>query len=270
MAVAEQYARLEFDEAITFFRDKLQIPAEAWDAIWGDQHNSMFIVAGVVKSDLLADIHAEVTRAIAEGKSRTEFVREWDDIVSRRGWSPMGWHGQLVYDTNIRQAYNAGRETQMQDPALLLRRPFGLYRHGEGSLIPRPMHLSWDGLVIRMDDPWWSTHTPQNGFNCKCKKFMLNQRDVDRLGTPPKAPPDDGTQEHIVRGKLVETPSGVDPSFDYRPGGNRDIQAENERVSDKVASLTEAGLWRIAEALGIDLVSVRAGLIDPPTLDFVS
>ena len=99
---------------------------------------------------------------------------------------------------------------------------------------------------------------------------MLNQRDVDRLGTPPKAPPDDGTQEHVVRGKIVETPRGIDPSFDYRPGGAQDIQMLNDRVRDRITQLTEAGLWRIAEALGIDLVSVRAGLIDPPTLDFTS
>ena len=27
----------------------------------------------------------------------------------------------------------------------------------------------WDGTVLPLDDPWWSSHSPQNGWGCKCK-----------------------------------------------------------------------------------------------------
>ncbi|MCS5516202.1 phage minor head protein [Pseudomonas qingdaonensis] len=57
--------------------------------------------------------------------------------------------------------------------------PYGLYRHGDA--LTRPQHLAWDGTVLPLDDPWWSTHTPQNGWGCKCK-FMVSERDVEAAG----------------------------------------------------------------------------------------
>ena len=132
----------------------------------------------------------------------------------------------MIWETNLRQSYNAGREEQMADPELRKRRPYGLYRHGD-SAHPRPMHLSWNGITLPLDDPWWSTHTPQNGWGCKCKKFMLSARDVERQGLKIGPAPEIEWEDRVI-GKnspegprTVRVPKGIDPGFEYAPGRSR-------------------------------------------------
>jgi hypothetical protein len=170
-----------------------------------------------------------VDKAIAEGTTLEEFRRDFDEIVERRGWSYTGgrnWRTRVIFETNLRQSYNAGREAQMADPELRQRRPYGLYRHG-GSEDPRPEHLAWDGLVLPLDDPWWDTHTPQNGWGCKCKKRMVSEADARRMGldVAQSAPPVEWEEKTVgVRGpspRTVKVPHGIDPGFEYRPGENR-------------------------------------------------
>lgn len=215
--MAVRYGAMPFDEAIAFFRQKNKVPAEAWDDIWQNAHNRSFMVAGATKKDLIADFYHAVNKAISEGKSLNWFKTEFETIKSRHGWDhngKPGWRSQLIYETNIRQAYNAGREQQIQ--ALKATRPYAMYRHGD-SETPRVMHLKWNNLVLPVDDPWWQAHTPQNGWGCKCKKFSLSERDLKRLGLTVSKAPDDGTYQWLDKktGEVHELPKGIDPGFDY-------------------------------------------------------
>ncbi|MGT4071588.1 UNVERIFIED_CONTAM: F protein, partial [Aeromonas hydrophila] len=62
-----RYGSLPFEEAIAFFRQKLDMPSERWADVWRDAHNRAFIVAGATKTDLLADLRGAVDKAISEG-----------------------------------------------------------------------------------------------------------------------------------------------------------------------------------------------------------
>ena len=57
-----QYGPQKFSEAITHFRNKLNMPSERWADVWREQHNNAFMVAGATKTDLLADISLVVER----------------------------------------------------------------------------------------------------------------------------------------------------------------------------------------------------------------
>lgn len=235
----DQYQALHFDEAIRFFRQKLSIGTRAWTDIYADEHDHAFAVAGAMKRELLADLRAAINKAISQGTTLEAFRKDFDQIVVRHGWSykgGRGWRTRVIYETNVRQAYNAGREAQLSDPALRKSRPYGLYKHGD-SLNPRPLHLAWDGLVIPLDDPWWDTHTPMNGWGCKCKKFAVGERDLKRMGKsgPDKAPPVRMIETTVgKRGpspRRVRVPEGIDPGFEHRPGGSW-IQSMTPRPLD--------------------------------------
>ncbi len=222
------YGSLPFAEQIAFFRAKHPQLTAAWTDVYAAEHDHAFMVAGAAKADLLADFRTAIDKAIAEGTTLQDFRRDFDAIVERHGWSYNGgrnWRTRVIFETNLRQSYAAGREAQMADPELRRRRPYGLYRHG-GSEDPRPEHLAWDGLVLPLDDPWWDTHTPQNGWGCKCKKLMVNERDIERMGLKVgSAPPLDWEEKVVgVRGpspRTVKVPKGIDPGFEYRPAATR-------------------------------------------------
>lgn len=228
--MAIRHGSLPFREQIDYFRGKLDFPTRHWTDIYGREHDPAFVVAGAMKRDLLADLRKAVERAIADGTTLEQFRADFDTIVARHGWQyrgGRGWRTRVIYETNLRQSYNAGREAQMADPELRKRRPYGLYRHG-GSRHPRPEHLAWNGTVLPLDHPWWSTHTPQNGWGCSCKKFMISERDVERMGLKvlDESPPVEWEERTIGQRSpngpsTVKVPRGIDPGFEYAPGQSR-------------------------------------------------
>lgn len=235
-----EYGSLPFDEQIRFFIKKHPVLTRAWTDVYASEHDYAFMVAGAAKADLLSDFRGAIEKAIASGTTLEQFRKDFDAIVERHGWSYTGgrnWRTRVIFETNLRQSYNAGREAQMNDPQLKKRRPFGLYRHGR-SEHPRPEHLAWDGTVLPLDDEWWDTHTPQNGWGCKCKKFMASAADVRRLGLKVNktAPPIQWEEKIVgVRGpsaRTVRVPKGIDPGFEYRPGFGRQFF-----IRDKIESL---------------------------------
>lgn len=221
------YQDLPFEEAIAFFRQKLNLPTATWTDIWQAMHTRAFVVAGAIKADLIQDLRNAVEQAIAEGTTLATFREAFDETVSKHGWSYVGgrnWRSRLIFETNIRTSYAAGRWKQMNDPDLLKLRPYLLYRHGD-SRYPRPQHLAWDGLVLPADDPWWKTHYPPNGWGCKCRVFSISKRELKAMGkTGPDRAPNDGSYEWTDKrtGDVHTVPAGIDPGWAYNVGEKTD------------------------------------------------
>lgn len=227
--MAVSHGSLPFKEQIDYFKGKVDLPTRAWTDIYNAEHDYAFVVAGAVKRDLLTDLRGAVEKSIAKGTTLEQFRKDFDQVVGKHGWQyrgERGWRTNVIWETNLRQSYNAGREKQMADPELRKRRPYGLYRHGD-SAHPRPMHLSWNGTTLPLDDPWWSTHDPQNGWGCKCKKFMLSARDVERQGLKIGPAPEIEWEDRVIGKNSPEgprtfrVPKGIDPGFEYSPGRSR-------------------------------------------------
>jgi len=229
--VAVKYGSLAFSEQIAFFRQKLNLGTQAWTDIWQAQHDRAFVVAGAMQADLLNDLRDAVYRVISEGITFEAFKKDFLSVVSRNGWSGWtgegtkggeAWRARVIYDTNLRTSYAAGRLTQMKAVANEL--PYWRYRHNDSVENPRPEHLAWNGLVLRSDDPFWNTHYPPNGWGCRCFVEALSPRDLAALGkgAPDAAPPIE-LQEKVVgvtgpSPRTVITPKGIDPGFGYQPG----------------------------------------------------
>jgi len=210
-----RYGSLPFQESIDFFRSKVNIPTERWNDVWRDGHNNGFMIAGAMKDDLLNNMRMMVDIAISEGKSLGWLKKNFKLIRAKYGWEHTGssaWRSRVIYDTNMRQAYNAGRYEQLQYF------DYWEYQHGD-SISPRPLHLSWHKLLLPKDDDFWHTHFPQNGWGCKCKVFGRSQATVDRKNLNVGKAPDNGSKTWVdkVTGEEHIIPKGIDPGFDYAP-----------------------------------------------------
>ena len=207
--------KLPFREQEKFFRKKINIPTLRWTDLWKAQHAKAFSVAGAYKDDLLTDFRAAVDKAITEGTTLETFRKDFDNIVETHGWNYNGsrnWRSEIIYSTNIRTSYAAGRWEQLQEPAVVEAYPYLEYRHGN-SVHPRPPHLAWNGITLPRDDPWWSTHYPPNGWGCKCTVLASTRRDQKKAAASGKAeaPPSPIDQK-------TGEPVGIDKGWGYNVG----------------------------------------------------
>lgn len=218
-----RYGSLPFKEAIDYFNQKAPLPTTGWKDVYGLQHDHAFMVAGANKIAIVEGFSSALQAAIAGDETLADFRKRFDEIVTKHGWDykgSRGWRTRLIYETNIRQAYNAGREAQMADPQFQERFPYMEYRHS-GAENYRPQHKAWDRLVLSANDPWWDVHSPSNGYGCKCKKFPISRRALSRMGKsgPDQAPSDEFRDVLDERtGEVKQVPMGIDPGFEHTPG----------------------------------------------------
>ncbi len=71
--------------------------------------------------------------------------------------------------------------------------------------------MSWNGLTLPADDPWWNTHYPPNGWGCQCYVVGVSRAAGERLGGRFEPAPDDGVEPD-------GRPKGIDKGWDYMPG----------------------------------------------------
>ncbi|MEM9118498.1 MAG: phage minor head protein [Cyanobacteria bacterium P01_F01_bin.56] len=231
--------KLPFAEAVTFLRGKVNVPTERWDDLRRSEHDWAFVTAGATSAELLQEIRNQVDRSLQEGIAFGEFKKQFDRIVERHGWDHAGgreWRADLIYRQNFYQAYAAGRYQQQRDPDVVSRRPYLQYRHG-GSRDPRPTHLALDGQVFPINDPFWDTWTPPNGFGCRCFTLSLSDRDLNRLGLEVSEPPrgDTMTVRDPDTGQTRELRNEPDRGFDYAPGAS----VVQERRQEIVGNILE-------------------------------
>ncbi len=271
------YGSLPFQQQIDFFNAKTPMPSAHWYDVQREMHDTAFVVAGAAKADLLADLKTAMQKAHQQGTTLAEFRKDFDKIIEKRGWT--GWAGsetdagrawrtRVIYETNLRASYQAGRWQQVQ--AVKNTRPYLIYRHSHSVLSPRAEHVAWDGLVVRQDDPWVKAHWPPNGYGCKCTMFTLSERDLQRLGkSGPDTPPDDGTYDwkDPNTGEVHQFPVGIQPFWDYTPGASLAARSRGQ-LERKMAGLpadigrqlkaliksTDSNAERVASKLGIKVV----------------
>lgn len=251
--MAVKYGSLPFQQAIDFFRDKVRMPTTTWTDIWQGMHTRAFTVAGATRDDMLLDFQQAIDKAISQGTTLREFRNDFDTIVDKFGWGYNGgrdWRSRVIYDTNLRTAYQAGRYQQMQQ--VTDTRPFWLYKHSDAVETPRPQHLAWDGLVLRHDDPFWNTHYPPNGWGCRCSVRTLSQQDLNKLGkSGPDSAPSINNRDVLVgqRGpspRTVSVPNGIDAGWAYNVGE----AAWGRKTAVKLMAEQGAPGWKNIASLG--------------------
>lgn len=219
------YSRLPFQEAIDYFKAKQPMPTAAYTDLVHAMHDRAFVIAGVTRQDVLTDVQSLVEKALKDGTPLKEFQRDFEKAIAGK-WAPTNvlgqdttaWRARVIYETNIRTAYAAGRWSQLQE--LKGTHPFWKYRHGD-SRRPRPQHLAWDGMVLDADDPWWKSHYPPNDWGCRCYVDACDEIDLEDMGkTKPDTAPPDAMRTVKYGDHEIEVPAGVGPGWGYAPGEN--------------------------------------------------
>lgn len=223
-------------EAVDHFRAKGHHVAFDWRDTDAEQHLRSFTVAKAMREDVLRDIRGAVDRALAEGTTFAQFRDELEPLLRSKGWwgrqsmlDPVTGETRIVqlgssrrlriiFDTNLRMAYSKGRWDRIERVAKArpwLRYVAVLDEH------TRHSHRGWHGTVLPWDHPWWRTHYPPNGWNCRCTVQQLSDDDLESFGyKPSRKAPSDGTRAwtNTRTGKVYQVPNGIDPGFDHNVG----------------------------------------------------
>lgn len=192
MSATVDRTRLRFEEAIAALEQRLQLRGTtSYRDLSPDEHAQAFAVAGAMKADLLADLREAVQRAVEAGITLDEFRKDFWGAVRVHGWH--GWTGEgtaggeawrtrVIYTTNIRKSYSAGRYAQLTDPEYLEKYPYWQWVHSGLAMDPRPQHKAWDGMVLRHDDPFWASHFPPRippDYGCTCRVKSVRRPAAD-------------------------------------------------------------------------------------------
>ncbi|MBI5334733.1 MAG: hypothetical protein HZB72_09155 [Burkholderiales bacterium] len=230
------------DAVAAFERRGLLQPSFRWQDVWQEEHARAFAVAGVQRLDVLQTVRDALDTKLSQGGSLADFRRAvrgelaaagyWGDVEitdPATGETRMARFDnrrlQLIYDVNVRQSYASGRWAAIERNKKLF--PFVRYVT-MGDERVRASHKPWHNLVLPVDDPFWQTHFPPNGWRCRCQAMAVDQKMVDRLKAAgqdikTQAPPADPiTYVNPRTGEIVPIPRGIDPGFAYNPGAQRD------------------------------------------------
>ncbi len=224
------------EEAIAFFRAKGIAFGFDWRDVWQEEHAKAFTVAKAMSRDLLEDIRQAVDDAITKGTTLATFRQDLTPLLMARGWwgrsletDPLTGEQRVVqlgsparlrtiFDTNLRSAYAAGRWERIERQKKVF--PFLIYESVKDGR-ERPEHGAWHKTILPVDHPWWDTHYPPCGWNCRCTARPVNQRMLDRRGeTVTEQPVRFPARDYVNRrtGELTRTERGIDPGFSFNVG----------------------------------------------------
>lgn len=251
-------------EAVDYFRRKGHQVGFAWQDVWQEEHGKAFTVAKAMELDVLEDLRGAVDRAIADGTTLAQFRRELEPVLQAKGWWGRKRMGdpltgeekevqlgsprrlRTIYQTNLRTSYATGRWEQIQRTKA--RRPY----LGYVAILDertRPQHRAWHGVVLPVDDEFWQTHYPPNGWECRCTVRQYSDRDLDRYGLRVTDRPPMPTVEYVNprTGEVQRVPVGIDPGWGYNVGRGAEAGARHycERLA-KAAPDLGAASWAAA------------------------
>jgi len=246
-----------------------------WQDVWQEEHAAQFTVSRLTRADLLAAVHEQLMRAVQDGISLQEFSDNLEPQLQAAGWwgtvdqvDPSTGETvsttfdasrlKLIYDVNLSQSYAAGLWNRVERNKTTL--PFIYYRTMRDERV-RASHRVWDGVALPVDDPFWDTHYPPNGWRCRCTAYGIDEKGLQQMegaGLPVKL---DAPQVQWIdyvnkrTGEITRTPIGIDPGFAYNPGKQA---ARASNLLDVAASKIESIPAPIASETVQDLVASEA------------
>jgi SPP1 gp7 family putative phage head morphogenesis protein len=275
---------LPAEEAIEYFKGKGLKQSYNWYEMMNQDHDLSFTVAKMMDDDLLITVRTELDKAMADGLTMAEFKKNLIPILQKKGWwgkkdvidaatghvtkIQLGSASRLenIFRTNMQSSYAAGQWQAIQETKETI--PFLMYDAVDDDRT-REEHAKFDGLVLPVDDPFWASHYPPNGWACRCGVIQMDKDDLDdndlKVSKTPALKKYNWTNP--TTGKKLKIPEGVDPGFNHNAGISQKVkmdllQAEKHakiaKIDAKAAQKAKKGAEAtkaIAEATRVDVVA---------------
>lgn len=219
-------------------RSKLT-PTFSHQDLMHEEHTTQFTISRLARMDIMQSMYDGLVKSVDGDLSRRDWMRNSRDLLQKEGW----WGKKtitdpatgelvtttfnaarldLIYDTNTRIAYSAGLwERMMRNKDS---HPYVRYISMHDRRV-RPQHLAWDNITLPIEDSFWETHYPPNGYRCRCRAMSVSQAEYDSGKAPTgaalkkDAPPITyKTWINKRTGVIERVPTGIDPGFAYNPG----------------------------------------------------
>lgn len=171
-----------FTEAISHFQRKIRIPIQSYADLSGEVHAKGFMIAGAMNDAMLADFQSALLKAQQAGTTLNQFRDDFDRFVSAYGWQHSGnagWRSAVIFNTNMRTSLMAGKWERAQRVKESM--PYLRYTQVQRPT-KRENHAQWHGKIVPIDDPWWNTHYPPNGWGCRCSAMSVSEALIQQEG----------------------------------------------------------------------------------------
>ena len=250
--ITEKHKPLINREALKHLTGKRSHISFAWQDTASYEHAVSFTVAKMMDEDMLAETRAAMTDALANGTDFATFQKRLKPYLMARGWWGQAVMGdpdtgeiqkvqlgstrrlRTIYHTNLHTAYAAGQWERIQRNKKLF--PYLKYIPSDAAE-PRESHKPFYGMVLPVDDPFWSTHFPPNGWGCKCNVRALTREQAEKTGISKSPVLKDVEHINTRTGEVEYYPEGVNPSFAHNPGDRLGalLQMAQEKHGDAFA-----------------------------------
>lgn len=242
-------------EALAWFKRKGIEPGFDYRDVWKEEHANAFTVAKMLNADLLTEVKQLIEQAIEDGQTFAQFRDVLKPLLVKSGWwgiqtmadpltgdskpVQLGSEGRLktIYRTNMRTARAAGQWERIERTKRAM--PYLLYQLGP-SREHRADHVKWNNTLLPVDDAWWSSHMPPNGWGCKCWISQVSSYEARALiasGRVSTAAPGGKTRQWVNKrtGEVEALPEGIEPGWDYNPGKARQAALNADLLKKETA-----------------------------------
>ena len=256
---------VSYADALRYARDKRVVLPEEFYLLDLNARQYATTVSGLASLDQIKTVINLSNKAIESGSTFQEFQK----AVKESGIELSPHHLDNIFRTNIQNAYAHGIWTQQQENKA--NRPYLKYTSLTDSRV-RPSHLALNNIIRHIDDSFWLTHYPPNGFQCRCGVDALTEAQAKGLGITiddelPDIQPDNGwtvspasygkqlnnvLQEKIDDALLTNTPiarklSDIQNEALASQQANESIVKAFEPMSDTSKQVNEAIVDRVLE-----------------------
>ena len=244
-----------FSEAIKAAQQRgVVLPDVYYGTLQGLARQQSFSIAGVASLDQLTIVRDSLSAKLQNGQT----FKQWQKDILESGTLELPrYRMENIFRTNIQSNYNRGRWERFVE--VKSTRPYLMYDAINDSRV-RPTHLAMDGIIRPVGDPFWNTHAPLNGYQCRCRLISLSEGQAQaRSGADTKNQKYYGPEGqelpqvqggHGLNKVIDEEGMKPDKGFDYNPG--EDLLAG---VNQGIASRATTAPAKLVQALNTKLAS---------------
>lgn len=220
------------------------------------EHLLAFTIAKSTGYNIIEDIRGALRDPIVNRGSFEDFQKRLTPTLQQKGWwgrkeatdpltgevstVQLGSPRRLrtIYWANVASAEAVGEWAQIEATKEFL--PYLTYLISLSDN-KRREHLQFVGITLLVDDPWWRTHYPPNGWMCKCRARQISGPKAMRQPEENRRPPRSHMREWRNRrtGEIEMVPEGLDPAWAHNPGLMRE-RTLSRHLADTLDRLPEA------------------------------